>query len=878
MKTPFKLSLTALALVQGLGLSVAHAQEDTTAQVQEEETEVITVRGFGSTLTRSLQHKKLADSTVEIISTDDLGQLPDVTITDALARLPGVAADRDRGNPSILSIRGLGPRLNLATMNGREIVSGEPSRSVRYEQFPAELISSVEVYKSPMANQTEGGISGLVNMNFVEPLSRDEGLVTVTAHAMDYVLGDDVPTADASGKRGSFSIIEPISDTFGFAFGIAYQDQPSVQRETSSYSYNKYDWDMGDVNENGIKEAAPWGGKSATKGGNTERVGSMAVIQWLPTDALQVKYNLFYSKFDIEEREDQFWFDGWGNWQNSSLWNYQNSQYDTQIVTTENGGEQITAGGLIWANHSANNATWFQQNELVSTGLNLEWQGDVWLTALDVGYSNASIESRWVNVTSTYTGPTPVDIGWDVSGDRLEVVASEEIGNPDYYTLNGMTVDNDRILDDEMLTIKADMSRFVDWGHATQLSFGVRWSDREKDNNVISWWQGVTDSSVSGYGSSYALGGGFVSPDLYTINNWQSVVNQAFGGIDSRNNNDPQPQNLLNSWNVQETNSAAYFMLNLDGELFGIPYTGNAGVRYVRTESTSAGYQTEDGVTIEPTSVDHSYSEILPSLNLRLSVTEESQVRVGLARTMSRPPLVEMRTGFWLDNQSPVKTASGGNPKLNPFVADQIDLGYEYFFSEDAALTFSLFFKDLKTHVGSATDTITFNGVEYQFSGPVNGDGGQIRGFEVMYQQAFTMLPEPFDGLGIYSNYSYTDSNVTEFVPEDNPLPLGGLSKNVGSLTLWYYKAGFDAKVSYNYRSAYTRVGSWDPTEITTTRGEATVDASISYDVTDKFKIMLQGQNLTNEVSQSYFDNDPSRIGSYIEWGKRYLIGFQYSM
>ena len=84
--------------------------------------------------------------------------------------------------------------------------------------------------------------------------------------------------------------------------------------------------------------------------------------------------------------------------------------------------------------------------------------------------------------------------------------------------------------------------------------------------------------------------------------------------------------------------------------------------------------------------------------------------------------------------------------------------------------------------------------------------------------------------------------------------------------------------MSYNYRSAYTRVGSWDPTEITTTRGEATVDASISYDVTDKFKIMLQGQNLTNEVSQSYFDNDPSRIGSYIEWGKRYLIGFQYSM
>ena len=147
-----------------------------------------------------------------------------------------------------------------------------------------------------------------------------------------------------------------------------------------------------------------------------------------------------------------------------------------------------------------------------------------------------------------------------------------------------------------------------------------------------------------------------------------------------------------------------------------------------------------------------------------------------------------------------------------------------------------------------------------------------------MYQQAFSMLPSPFDGLGIYTNYSFTDSNVTEFTPAENPLPMGGLSEHVGSLTLWYYKAGVDAKVSYNYRSEYTRVGSWEPTEIYTIDDEATVDASISYEVTENFKLMLQGQNLTNQVSHTYFDNDPSRVGSYVEWGRRYLVGFQYSM
>ena len=277
-------------------------------------------------------------------------------------------------------------------------------------------------------------------------------------------------------------------------------------------------------------------------------------------------------------------------------------------------------------------------------------------------------------------------------------------------------------------------------------------------------------------------------------------------------------------------------------------------------------------------SIDHDYSEVLPALNLRFNITEDSQIRFGLSRAISRPPLIEMRTGLQLNTSSTVNTASGGNPQLNPFIADQVDLGYEYFFAEDAALTVSLFFKDLKSHVGAATDTLNINGESYQFTGPVNGDGGQIRGVEVMYQQAFNMLPEPFDGLGIYTNYSYTDTNVTEFEPENNPLTMGGLSKNVGSLTLWYYKAGIDAKVSYNYRSAYTSVGSWDPGAVFTIDDEATVDASIAYEVTENFKVMLQGQNLTNEASTSYFDNDPTRPRQYAEWGRRYLLGFQYAM
>ncbi|MBO1272799.1 TonB-dependent receptor [Shewanella sp. 4t3-1-2LB] len=904
MKRQFKLSLTAFAIAQCLSLASAQAQE--TVQEQQATTtnnaqkvkpkdtdkqqniEVLTVQGFGATLQRSLQNKKLADSTVEVISVDDIGQLPDVTITDALARLPGIAAERDRGNASTISIRGLGERLNLATMNGREIVSGEPSRSVRFEQFPAELINSVEVYKSPLASNIEGGIAGLVNMNFVNPLDKDKRQVNVSGHVMDYPMADDIPTADSKGYRTSFSYVDPIADNFGVAFGVAYQDQPSIQRDVTSWSYNKLTAEQGDVNGDGITEAAPWGAQTATKGGTNKRLGAMTVLQWLPTDRLQLKYDLFYSKFDIKEREDQMWFDGWGNWGGGSNWGYQNSSHPTQIVTKADGSEQITAGGVkLWRGDdsspiSANNSTWFQKNELVSTGLNAEWQGDDWTVVADVGYSEASIKSRWVNISSLFwndsLGTPGIDVGWDATGDKLGITTDYALDNSSDYGLNYLQVDNDRILKDDMINARLDFSRMVEWGIIDKVSFGGRWADREKDNDVVSWKQ--TNPSAANVNSSfYGLGSGYNVPVMYTINNWSEVVDSAFGGIDSRNDHAKLTSDYLDNWNVQETNKALYVMFDLRGELGRIPYTGNIGVRYVRTNSTSSGFdQVPNTGTVTPVSFDHDYDEILPALNLRFSVTEDSQVRLGLSRAMSRPPLVEMRSGLGLNKSSTVNSASSGNPNLNPFIANQADLGYEYYFAEDAAFTVQLFFKDLKKHIGESTSTITVDGEQYQLNAPVNGDGGQIRGFEVLYQQAFSMLPEPFDGLGVYANYSYTNSNVKEFQPVDNPLPLAGLSKNVGNLTLWYYKAGVDAKVSYNYRSEYTRVGSWDPTEIYTIGSEATVDASISYQLTDNFKVMLQGQNLTNEASTSYFDNDPSRPRGYVEWGRRYLLGFQFNM
>ncbi|MDC2890769.1 TonB-dependent receptor plug domain-containing protein [Psychrosphaera algicola] len=200
MNNLFKSTLVALAVTQGISAHTVFAAEK--AESTGNDIEVIEIKGFSGSLGKALREKRYSETVVEIISADDLGVLPDVSITDSLVRLPGIAASRDRGNASRISIRGMGPRLNIATMNNREIVSSEPSRDVRFEQFPAELIDSVEVYKSPMANLAEGGISGLVNMNFVSPLSKGKRTVAISGNVMKNSLGDDLPGKMAQGLKG----------------------------------------------------------------------------------------------------------------------------------------------------------------------------------------------------------------------------------------------------------------------------------------------------------------------------------------------------------------------------------------------------------------------------------------------------------------------------------------------------------------------------------------------------------------------------------------------------------------------------------------------------------------------------------------------------
>ena len=186
-------------------------------------------------------------------------------------------------------------------------------------------------------------------MNFVSPLAKDKRIINVSGHLMDYQLGHDIDGADASGHKGSFSYVDQWSETFWCGAGPDLSGPTIAATRNQQLGLHKNTADQGDVNGDGIREAAPWGGKTATKLGDNQRTGAMTILEWQASEQLNLKYDLFYSEFDIEELEDQFWFDGWGNWGGGGNWNYNNSAAKPQIITKADGSQQLTGAACCGA-------------------------------------------------------------------------------------------------------------------------------------------------------------------------------------------------------------------------------------------------------------------------------------------------------------------------------------------------------------------------------------------------------------------------------------------------------------------------------------------------------------------------------------------------
>lgn len=926
-----------------------------TVQAFAEDIETVVVTGIRGSLRDSLIMKRNSDLVTDNISTKDIGQLPDVTIAEELNRLPGVNTQRDRGNASQASVRGLGPRFVFGLVNGREVASSEPTQDVRWEIFPSEILGGVQVYKTQDATLIPGGIAATIDIRTTDPLAYEGPSLQLRAGPTYNDEGDLLPKYDGLGFRGSAGYITHLSDDLAIAVAASFQRERNGFPDMTSWGENQFGAPNGGAPGNlactpapacagpaggpqpGVTLAnqtpTPWGGQTEIKLLTQDRYGLAGAATWRVLPELVVKADALWSNYQINEHQIQQWYNAggtWGNWQGSNynLYHDVNSHFtldSQQHVVAATLSDTTFAPGEGFLEVDNMLAHYQEAHTVIAGGLNFDWTSGDWNAKLDLSHSEAWRNNRWLAFgtvggfaqTSTFdyradVVPAVTTPGFDpanISAQTAVSGRSQDVG-PEYSR-------------DHINAATLDVTKAIGGSFFTDLDFGGRFSDRQKSH-----WNYDYQVPLAG-GQSFAnpLGGpvalpaadlmsfklsDFVTPNLL-YGNVEKLVPLVFGSVGNTlpgssvlanchftnpvapfntifpceangtsatgSNGDPIPyDNAPGRWQVKEITGEGYAKVAFAHNVGDIPMTGSVGLRIEDVATTSTGYQTLDGgATFQPVRVTNHYTNVLPSLNLNFHVADDQILRFGAAIATSRPPLDALRTGYTLNPLAiPTPNGSGGDPTLKPFMSNQVDLDYEWYFHDESLFSVALYYKHIGTFIGIASSQQVINGTTYTISSPANGKGGNVQGIELTFQTRLYFLPSFLSDFGVYTNYSFADSDIKEFSPEFNPYPMGGLARHTAEFDLFYNLGGFEARAAFKYHSKFTEIPGWNAGQLFELAPEKTLDLSASYQWNEHVGLRFQIGNVTNEVSRASTENDPNDLARYDVFGRRYLFDISY--
>ena len=299
---------------------------------------------------------------------------------------------------------------------------------------------------------------------------------------------------------------------------------------------------------------------------------------------------------------------------------------------------------------------------------------------------------------------------------------------------------------------------------------------------------------------------------------------------------------------VEEKTHEGYVRLDFKSTVGDMPLTGAVGIRVAHVTTDSSGWQTLDGGnTYSPVSVSNEYTDVLPSIHAILHLSDTQLLRAGASIAISRPPLDALTTGFSLNPTGNPPTGGGGNPKLDPYKADQIDFSYEWYFHEESMFAIAPYYKYIKSYIGASQSTETINGTQYIITSENNTKGGELAGVELTLQTRFFFLPGFLQDFGIYANHAQVETNVHEVAPVGHPYPMVGFARGTSEVDLFYNKGGFESRVAAKHHTPFTVAPTWVGTTLKMLDAETTLDASVSYTFAKAWSVRLQGRNLTNE-------------------------------
>ena len=885
----------AVAAVLATG-GVVHAQQ--AAPAASDSSSVITITGIRRGIESAISVKKNSDQIVESISAEDIGKLPDNSIAESIARLPGLTAQRVNGRASEINIRGLSGDFANTLLNGREQVSTGNNRSVEFDQYPSELTNTLSVFKTPDAALVGQGLSGTLNIETIKPLSLGQRVIAVNLRGERN--GGGTPF-DGDGTRFSFTYADQFADrTIGVAFGVAQLKVNTEKSRKETYGENDRTSFPG-VN-GGAEFTFNQGFKYFVDKNEETRTGAMGVIEFRPNKNLSSTVDFFYSEFEKEFTKRGIELQVNDSWKSGDA----DRGYQAPTLT----GATITGGRLIsgtWGNVNPLSRTIWEprDDKLQSFGWNTKWKfAPGWNGVFDVSTSSAKSTERIVEMEAgvfdtVNNRPLP---GTVTVGNYNEITAFQynhgdpsivRLTDPESWGQNGY----DKVIttDDKMKAVRLQVEKDLE-GPFSRVTAGINLNQRDKTKgsaeNLLRL-QGRT-GAFPNIGAALPSGTGTLalpgSPSGTVNFNPGSVFPSAYR-LDSNINGD-----ILNKgWTVNEDVRTIFVKGDIDTELFGIPVRGNVGVQFINTDQSSTAPVVDNTNQSAFTfrTAGKTYNDVLPSLNLSFSLSGDQVVRFGLGKQMARARMDQLRAFTRSEvNSDREWTGSGGNPNLDPFRATAVDLSYEKYFGTKGYVSVAAFYKDLKTYILEVTNP-NFNFAGFpnlsgrvpvsnigRFTQPINGNGGKISGVEFAVNVPLNLVAKPLDGFGVIFSYSNTDSAIKPF-GEADARPLPGLSRSVTQLTAYYEKFGFSARVATRKRDEFiAEIEDFGADRgYRFARGETLTDLQLGYEIqSGMFKglnFLLQVNNLNNEPYREY-DGGSGRDTKIDEYGRTVLFGVSY--
>lgn len=893
--------VSAIGLAAALSSVPALAQEADPAAGQS--TETITVTGYRAGLQAAAAVKREETGVVDAIVADDIAAFPDLNLAEAIQRLPGVAIDRDAGEGRQITVRGLSPDFSRVRINGMEALSvtggtdssggGNRSRSFDFNTFASELFQSVIIRKTQSAAVDEGSLGATVDLRTARPFDYRGFTFAAGAQA-----GYNDLSEEFNPRLTGLIADQNASGTFGWLLSFAYSDRAQLEEGHSTVRWQNANSfggctacatpaDVTAVN-NAFHPRIPRYGRLVHE---QERLGLTGTLQWRPSAVTEVSFDALYSRFDAT-RSEQF------------LENFSFSRGGSATPALIGKPAQIVTDYVIDSN---NNLIYgrFNNNDIYAENRYDELTTEFTQFTLSASHDFSNrfrVDGMIGRAESNFSNPVQATIlftNFDAPGfmydyrqnDRTPLIEwGFDVNDPTNYLLTEYR-DRPNYVDNTYST--AQFNAEFDLTDVFTLRGGLNWKSYEFD----SWearrdlllpqaqWMPVTAAmatSVTGFGRGLGMPSGNVTS--WAIPDVDAVASMV--GLYQR----PLVPFTGNIRNVQEDNFGGYGQLSFNTEFGGMPVRGDVGVRVVRTETSSTGIISGVEVT-----VDNEYTDTLPSFNVAIEPTSNLVLRFGAAQVMSRPSLGALTPGGTVSGTA--YTVNYGNPFLDPFRANNYDFSAEWYFEDDSLFAVALFYKDIGSFVARAIDTMPYSqtglpnsavasgtplaadlaaGLDplVDVSRNVNGQGGDLRGFEIQWVRPFNFLPAPFDRFGAVMNYTWVDSEVNYGAAGTNQLT--GLSRNSYNATLYYEDDRLSARVSFNGRDPYlTQFPGRNGNDEEGKNRTFNVDAAIRYNLTDRVTLTFDGINLTDEFNDQYADST-NRVSVYHHTGREYLFGVRY--